>query len=79
VNGIVVAIIISITGFLSPGTSPLEPLVHPTAPASSFRLQHFIMCNVSITAVLCRDYYYYYFLSSGYWGLFPWGSKAAGA
>jgi hypothetical protein len=27
-----------ITGFLSPGTSPFEPMVHPTTQASSFRL-----------------------------------------
>jgi hypothetical protein len=35
---IIIIIIIIIIGFLSHGTSPLEPVVHPTTQASSFIL-----------------------------------------
>jgi hypothetical protein len=34
----IIIIIISLTGFLSYGTPSLEPMVHPTTQASSFRL-----------------------------------------
>jgi hypothetical protein len=35
---LIIIIIISYHNFPPPGTSPLEPMVHPTTQASSFRL-----------------------------------------
>jgi len=45
-----------ITCFLSPGTSPLELVVHPTTQASSFTCGTFlIMCDVTSTAVCVEN------------------------
>jgi hypothetical protein len=40
-----------ITGFLSPGTSTLEPMVHPPTQNSSF----YIMCDVPSTTVFLTE------------------------
>jgi hypothetical protein len=63
---VVISISSLMTGFLSPGTSHLEPVVHPIHPttqASSFRLS--LLCAMSLIQLfladsLSSDYYHHH-------------------
>jgi hypothetical protein len=44
-----------VTGFLSPGTFPLEPVVHPTTQASISDCSTSLLCAMSLVQLLFVD------------------------